>query len=298
MRIVIALGGNALLRRGEPPSIDRQRSNVARAASQMAGISAEHELVVTHGNGPQVGLLALQSEASSAAPPYPLDVLGAESEGLIGYLIQQALCSELPGREVLTCLTQVEVDPEDPAFRQPTKPIGPVMSAARARELERTLAWSLAPDGEGLRRVVASPEPRRIVEAATLQRLVEQGVLVVCAGGGGIPVRRRDDGSLEGVEAVVDKDLSAALLAAGLGADLLVLLTDVPAVYASWPARDEPIQKSTPEELRARTFDAGSMGPKVEAACRFAESGGRAAIGALQDVAALVQGTCGTRVST
>jgi carbamate kinase len=296
MRVVLALGGNALLRRGQPPTLELQQANVARAAREIASLGAEHQLIITHGNGPQIGLLALQAEASAEVPPYPLDVLGAESEGLIGYLIQQALCSALADREILACLTQIEVDRDDPAFARPSKPIGPVMPAAAARELAEERGWSLAPDGDGLRRVVPSPEPRRIIELPTLRRLVDQGVLVVCAGGGGIPVRRRDDGALEGIEAVVDKDLAAALLATELAAELLVLLTDVPAVYAGWPSRSEPIEQATPAQLRERAFEAGSMGPKVEAACRFAERGGRAVIGALDDAAALVRGECGTRI--
>ncbi len=298
MRLVIALGGNALLRRGEPLEAEVQRRNVARAADALAAVAQRHELVVTHGNGPQVGLLALQAEAYRDVAPYPLDVLGAESEGLIGYMIEQELAARLPGREVATLLTQVEVDPRDPAFARPTKPIGPRYDRATAEQLAARHRWQIAPDGDGARRVVPSPEPRAIVEMAAIRLLVGAGVTVICAGGGGIPVVRDAAGARRGVAAVIDKDLASALLARELGADGLVMLTDVPAVYLDWPApRQRPIARATPAELRARTFAEGSMAPKVEAACRFVESGGRfAAIGALEDAAALIDGRAGTRV--
>ncbi len=298
MRVVIALGGNALLRRGEPLDATVQRRNVRAAASAVAAVAREHEVVITHGNGPQVGLLLLQSEAYRAVAPYPLDILGAESEGMIGYLIEEELRNVLPGREVATLLTVVEVAADDPAFRRPSKPIGPVYTAAEARRLAVERGWRMAPDGRRWRRVVPSPEPRRIIEIAAIRLLVAAGVIVVCAGGGGIPVVVDPAGGLRGVEAVIDKDLSATLLATTLEADALLLLTDVDAVYAEWGTPwARPLRRATAAELRAMAFAPGSMGPKIEAACRFVESGGRfAAIGALADAALLLRGGAGTRV--
>ncbi|HEX6390408.1 MAG TPA: carbamate kinase [Solirubrobacteraceae bacterium] len=298
MRVVAALGGNALLRRGEPLDAATQRRNVSVAAKALAAIAAEHELIVTHGNGPQVGLLALQAEAYQAGGVYPLDVLGAESEGMIGYLLQQGLRNTLPGRAVATVLTQVVVDPRDPAFGSPSKPIGPVYEPAEAAALAAARGWAVQPDGPHWRRVVASPEPATIVELETIRLLVDAGVLVICAGGGGVPVVAAPDGTLTGVEAVVDKDLAAALLAIELEADALLLLTDVTAVQTGWgthEARD--VREATPAELRRLDLAAGSMGPKVEAAGRFAEiTRGSAVIGALDDAAALLRGEAGTRV--
>jgi len=299
MRIVIALGGNALLRRGEPAEAGTQRRNVATAVAAIADVARDHEVIVTHGNGPQVGLLALQGEAYGAVAPYPLDVLGAESEGQIGYLLDQELLNALGGRPVATLLTQVIVDLDDPGFAHPTKPIGPVYDHATAEQLAAERGWAIAPDGAHYRRVVASPEPRSIVELVTLKLLVAAGVLVVCVGGGGIPVAVDRDGRLHGVEAVIDKDLAAALLARGLGADALLLLTDVPAVQAEWGtpgARD--IGRATPDALRRLSFAAGSMGPKIEAACRFADAtGGLTGIGALADARAILEGERGTLIA-
>ncbi len=293
-RIVAALGGNALLRRGESPDAATQQRNIDTAVRALAALAQQHELVVTHGNGPQVGLLALQSAAYGDVAPYPLDVLGAESEGMIGYLVEQGLENALPGRRVATLLTQVVVDAGDPAFARPTKPIGPVYDAETAATLARERRWAVAADGPGFRRVVASPEPREIVELEAIRLLVEAGIVVVCTGGGGIPVTR--NGALHGVEAVIDKDLAAALLAAELGADFLLLLTDVAAVEADWGSPSaRPIREAAPAELRASTFAAGSMGPKVEAACRFVErTGGTAGIGALADAGEIVAGRRGT----
>ena len=299
MRIVVALGGNALLRRGEPPTADNQRRNVQVAAAALAPLARAHQLVITHGNGPQVGLLALQGAAVPAAEAYPLDILDAETEGMIGYLIEQELVGLLPaGQQCATLLTQIEVDPHDPAFHSPDKPIGPVYDAAQARRLARERGWSVARDGEHFRRVVASPRPLRILEFGVIDQLVAQGVVVICAGGGGIPVVRRADGSLVGVEAVIDKDAASALLAHELDADALLLLTDVDAVYRDWgTARASPLHRVTPETLRRHSFAAGSMAPKVEAACTFVERGGRlAAIGALADAEAILRGAAGTRV--
>jgi carbamate kinase len=295
-RIVAALGGNALLRRGEPPDAATQQRNVDVAVHALAELAREHELVVTHGNGPQVGLLALQSAAYSEVDPYPLDVLGAESEGMIGYLVEQGLENALPDRRVATLLTQVVVDGRDPAFQRPTKPIGPVYDQTTAATLAHDRRWSIARDGSGFRRVVPSPEPREIVELDAIRMLVEAGIVVVCAGGGGIPVTR--NGSLRGVEAVIDKDLAAALLAEQLEADVLLLLTDVAAVEADWHTPNaRPIRSASPDELRAMTFAAGSMGPKVEAACRFVERTGRiAGIGSLADAREIVAGRRGTLI--
>ena len=254
--------------------------------------------MVTHGNGPQVGLLALQGEAYHGVEPYPLDVLGAESEGMIGYLLDQELVNGLGGRDVATLLTQVIVDADDPAFARPEKFIGPVYERAHAERLAAERGWAIAADGNFWRRVVASPEPRSIVELQTIRLLVNAGVLVVCAGGGGIPVVVDRDGRLRGVEAVVDKDRAAALLAAGLGADALLMLTDVNAVQLGYgTAGARALHDVDVAQLRAHSFAAGSMGPKVEAACRFAEkTGGLAAIGSLADAAAILRGERGTRV--
>jgi carbamate kinase len=297
VRVVAALGGNALLERGERPTAEAQQARVERAAAALADVARAHDLAVTHGNGPQVGLLALQSEALPDVPGLPLDLLGAETEGLIGHQLELALRNAVPEREVATLLTQTEVAEDDPAFAQPTKPVGPVYAEDEARRLAAARGWSVAPDGGGLRRVVPSPAPRRILEQAAVERLLGAGMLVICAGGGGIPVVRRPGGGHRGVEAVVDKDLVAAWLARALGADALLLLTDVPAVYRDWPGRREPFGAVAPATLRGRRFAPGSMAPKVEAACAFVEGGGRlAAIGALGDAAALLAGEAGTRV--
>ncbi|MDA0352723.1 MAG: carbamate kinase [Chloroflexi bacterium] len=299
MRLVVAFGGNALLRRGESQEEDAQRRNIREAVRVLATLARDHDLVVTHGNGPQVGLLALASEAYREVKPYALDVLGAESQGMIGYLLAEALHDELPDRQIAPLLTQVVVDHDDPAFAHPTKFIGPVYDHTEATRLSEERGWSIAPDGDHWRRVVPSPEPRAILELPTIALLVEAGVLVICAGGGGVPVIVTPEGATHGVEAVVDKDLTAALLARQLEADALLLLTDVPAVMADWRTPSErPIRSATPEALRALEFAPGSMAPKVEAACRFAEQTGRTAyIGALLDAPSMLAGTVGTQVS-
>ncbi len=298
MLVVAALGGNALLLRGQPADAGTQRANIATAVGAIAELAREHDVVVTHGNGPQVGLLALQGEAYHGVEPYPLDVLGAESEGMIGYLLDQELVNGLGGRDVATLLTQVIVDEDDPAFERPEKFIGPVYEHSHAERLAAERGWSIAADGNLWRRVVASPEPRSIVELQTIRLLVNAGVLVVCAGGGGIPVVVDRDGRLRGVEAVIDKDRAAALLAAGLGADALLMLTDVGAVQLGYgTAGARALHDVDVAELRAQSFAAGSMGPKVDAACRFAEeTGGLAAIGSLADAAEILRGKRGTRV--
>lgn len=297
MLVVIALGGNALLQRGQPLEAEIQRQNVRKAAAAIAAVARHHQVVVTHGNGPQVGLLALQGEAYPSVRPYPLDVLVAETEGTIGYLLEQELRNCLPTRQVVTLLTQIEVSPDDPAFSHPSKPIGPLYSEQEARKLAAERGWQIAPDGSSYRRVVPSPEPLRIIELPTIRLLVAVGALVVCAGGGGIPVILTPAGGWLGIEAVIDKDLAAALLAREMGADALLLLTDVEAVYQNWGSPTaQPLHQVTPQELRSYTFPPGSMAPKVEAACRFAERGGMAAIGKLADAPALLAGECGTVV--
>ena len=297
MRLVVALGGNALLRRGEPAEAAIQQTRVHEAADALSAVAREHELVITHGNGPQVGLLALEADAYTAIAPYPLDILGAESQGMIGYLLVQALGNALPGHEIAALLTRVVVDGDDPAFCHPTKPIGPVYDERDARRLAAAKGWTIAADGPSFRRVVPSPEPRRIVELGTIGRLVDAGVVVVCAGGGGIPVVAGREG-LTGVEAVIDKDLTAALLAEGLGADRFVMLTDVSSVERDWGSPEPlPIARTTPAELRRLRFAPGSMGPKVDAACRFVErTGGVATIGALGQLVDILAGVAGTQV--
>jgi len=297
MRVVIALGGNALLRRGEPAEAENQRQNVLQAASALAALASEHELVITHGNGPQVGLLALAADAYKAVAPYPLDVLGAESQGMIGYLLAQALRSRVE-QEVVAVLTQVIVDPHDPAFAEPTKPIGPVYNRDEAQRLAADHGWTVAPDGRSFRRVVASPKPQEIVELGAIESLLHGRAIVVCPGGGGIPVVA-DGRRLNGVEAVIDKDLTAALLAEKVGAQRLVMLTDVPYVERNWgSAAAEPIKHATPASLRQMMFAPGSMGPKIEAGCRFVErTGGEAAIGSLAELAAVARGHAGTQIA-
>ena len=273
--------------------------NATLAASVLADIASEHRLVVTHGNGPQIGLLALQAEAYRDVRSYPLDLLGAETEGMIGYLLERELANALPERHIASLLTQTVVDALDPAFRRPTKPIGPMYEECAARKLAEERGWSVAPDNDGWRRVVASPIPRSVVELSTVKLLLEHDVIVVCAGGGGVPIVIDNEGARHGVEAVVDKDATTAMLARDLGADLLLLLTDVPEVQLGWGTADaRPIHHVTDRELQAHQFAAGSMAPKVAAAASFvSKTGARAAIGALADAAALVTGKCGTQVT-
>lgn len=299
MRIVIALGGNALLRRGQPMTADNQRANIRSAAERIAEIAAGNEIVVAHGNGPQVGLLALQAAAYVDVPAYPLDVLGAQTEAMIGYVIEQELGNLLPAEQPLaTILTMVEVDRDDPAFSHPTKPIGPVYPRDHAVVLAADAGWSIAPDGDGFRRVVPSPKPTRIFEIRPIRQLLDQGTIVICAGGGGIPTMFDEHGDLHGVEAVVDKDATSAMLAEELGADLLVIATDVDGVYLDWATPEQRrLDHATPDELAALGFAEGSMGPKVDAASRFVRATGkRAVIGALEELAGLVGGTTGTTV--
>lgn len=305
MKIVIAIGGNALLRRGQQPSAENQLANIRRAAMQLARVAALHDLVLTHGNGPQVGLLALQSSAyasvDASTQPYSLDVLGAQTEGMIGYLLEQELANRLPdSRTVCTLLTRVEVDPNDPAFKHPTKPIGPVYTATQAQQVSTEKSWAMAPDGTGMRRVVASPLPLRVLGLAPICLLLAHHAVVIAAGGGGIPVARDvgDVKGLSGVDAVIDKDLCSGLLARELQVDCLVIATDVEAVYVDWgQPSQQALGKVMPQELAKHTFPAGSMGPKVEAACGFVlATGKRAVIGSLEHIEAMLAGTAGTQI--
>ena len=298
MRIVIALGGNALLRRGEEMTADNQRENIRIAARALAPIIEEHEVVISHGNGPQVGLLSLQSAAYKEVEEYPLDILGAQTQGMIGYMIEQELGNLLPiEKPIASILTMVEIDPEDPAFSNPTKPIGPVYSEKDAKQLAENKGWDIKRDGEYWRRVVPSPEPHRIFELRPIHWLLEKGTVVICAGGGGIPTSYVEKGKLEGVEVVIDKDKASSLLAFELDADLLIMATDTDGVYIDWGSDSkEIISKTTPEKISQYTFDSGSMGPKVEAACTFVErTGQRAVIGSLNDIKKMVNSLAGTQ---
>src|SRR5262245_3664463 len=301
MRVVVALGGNALLKRGEPMTADVQRGNVRTAAPALAAVARSHQLVLSHGNGPQVGLLALQAAAYPEVEAYPLDVLGAQTEGMIGYVLEQELGNLLPFEvPFATILTMIEVDPSDPAFKDPTKFVGPVYDKAQADALAEEKGWAFKPDGDYWRRVVPSPEPKRIFEIRPIRWLLEQNAVVICAGGGGVPTMYQpgEDRLLVGVEAVIDKDLASQLLAREVGADVLVMATDVDGVYTGWGTPEQRrLERVTSSELRAMPFAAGSMGPKVEAAVRFVEgTGKRAAIGGLTDIEAIVAGDAGTQV--
>jgi len=300
MRVVVALGGNALLRRGQELNAENQRHNIRVAVHQLAQVHQDHQLVIAHGNGPQVGLLALMDAAYTSVEPYPLDVLGAETVGMIGYMIEQELGNIIPFEDhIVTILTQIVVDPGDPAFDQPTKPVGPVYGREAAGQLEREKGWAMAPEGVHFRRVVPSPLPRQIIEIEAIRMLVEQGVIVICAGGGGIPCAYDDGGKLYGVEAVIDKDLASGLLARGVAADALVMLTDVPRVYADFGTkRQRAIRSAHPDAIEKLSFAAGSTGPKVEGACRFVrETGGWCAIGQLSDLVGIMEGRCGTLIA-
>jgi carbamate kinase len=299
MRIVIALGGNALLQRGQPMTAENQRANIRVAAERIAAVTSGNQIVIAHGNGPQVGLLALQAAAYTDVAPYPLDVLGAQTDAMIGYVIEQELGNLLPFEQPLaTLLTMIEVDRDDAAFLHPTKPIGPVYDRDTAERLAAVSGWTIAPDGDKFRRVVASPKPKRIFELRAIRSLLEQGTIVICAGGGGIPTMYGEDDKLHGVEAVIDKDLASALLAEQLAADLLVIATDVDGVYTGWGTPEQVrLARVTPAELARLELPAGSMGPKVAAACSFAGNTGKeAVIGSLADIADIVTGTAGTRV--
>lgn len=301
MRVVVALGGNALLKRGEPMTAENQRSNVRSAAPALAAVAGAHQLVLSHGNGPQVGLLALQAAAYEEVDPYPLDVLGAQTEGMIGYVLEQelgnAMARDVP---IATILTMVQVDPGDPAFKNPTKFVGPIYTRADADMLAQKKDWTFKADGDSWRRVVPSPQPLHIFEIRPIRWLLSHGVVLICAGGGGVPTMflPAAQTTLVGVEAVIDKDLASELLASEVEADLFVMATDVDAVYADWGLPEQrALGRVTVDELRKIEFPAGSMGPKVEAACQFVEAtGGRAAIGSLTQIQQIVEGEAGTQV--
>ena len=300
MRIVVALGGNALLRRGQPLTAEAQRDNVKTAAHALAQIAIDNELIITHGNGPQVGLLALQGAAYKPDELYPLDVLGAQTEGMIGYMIEQEMGNLLPfERPFATLLTMIEVDPEDPAFAEPTKFIGPVYDEAEARRLAEENNWAIKADGDKWRRVVPSPLPKRIFQIRPIKWLLEKNTIVIAGGGGGIPTMYDKDKKLIGVEAVIDKDLASELLARELQADLFIMATDADAVFLDWNTPEQRgIKRINPTAASEYQFAAGSMGPKVEAACQFTESTGKAAaIGALVDLERIVEGAAGTTIS-
>lgn len=307
MRVVVALGGNALQRRGEVMTAENQRNNVKIAAKELAKVAKTHQLVIAHGNGPQVGLLGLQNDAyarhvDGKVTPYPLDVLGAQTEGMIGYMIEQELGNELPFEVPLaTILCQTEVDANDPAFQNPTKFVGPVYTKEDAERLAAEKGWTVKADGEYYRRVVPSPKPKRIFEMRPIKWMMEKGTVVIAAGGGGIPTMYDGSGRrLGGVEAVIDKDLSSSLLAREVEADYFVIATDVKSVFVGWGTPEaKAIKMAHPDDMDKLGFAAGSMGPKVEAACEFARlTGKRAVIGALEDIELIVQGKAGTIVST
>lgn len=303
MRAVVALGGNALLRRGQPMTIENQRVNVAVACGQMAPVAEAHDLVICHGNGPQIGLLALEGAAYTKVPVYPLDVLGAETQGMIGYLVELELGNRLPAeRPLATLLTMIEVDPADPAFADPSKPIGPIYDQAEATELETERGWTFRPDGDHLRRVVPSPAPKRIIQERQIRGLLNAGCVVICAGGGGIPTAYDADRQLSGVEAVIDKDHASGLLAKDVSADVFVMATDTPAAYIGFGTDEQrAIVAAHPDAILAEhgdEFAAGSMLPKVVAACDFARATGKpAVIGQLADIQDLVDATAGTCIS-
>ena len=302
MRILIALGGNALLKRGQAMAYQTELSNVRKASQQILSLYRDNELIITHGNGPQVGLIALQQEAfKDTVPAYPLDAMGAQSIGLIGYMIQKELTAILgPDSKIVSVLTQTEVDKDDPAFSHPTKPVGPVYEKQTADRLMQEHGWTMAKDNEHYRRVVASPDPKRILGLSALQTLIDSGHLIICCGGGGIPVYFKNSGELVGAEAVIDKDLASSLLAASLKADLFIIATDVKGIFLNWEQPNQKlIRQTSPAFLRQQKFATGSMGPKVEAACRFVEKTGRTAVvGSLEEIEDLAVGLAGTRIGT
>lgn len=295
--VVVALGGNALLRRGQPLEADIQRKNINIAVKTISEIAKEYNVVLVHGNGPQVGLLALQGLEYKKVNPYPLDVLGSETQGMIGYMLMQEFKNQMPNTHISCMLTQMRVDPNDPAFADPTKPIGPIYEQAEANEMAEKYSWTIKADGKHFRRVVPSPQPKGIIEHDAITTLIEKGHLVICAGGGGIPVKF-EGGCLVGVEAVIDKDMSAAFLAKQLNADALLILTDTDAVYLDWGKPSQhAISTTTPKALSQYSFDSGSMGPKIDASCEFINQGGKfVGIGSLEDGLRILQGKAGTNI--
>lgn len=296
MKIVIALGGNAMLQRGQPLEADLQKENIRIAAQAIAQLSDQHQVILTHGNGPQVGLLALQNAAYDKVSPYPLDTLGAQTAGMIGYMLNLELRNLRPEMPIVTMVTETLVNQDDPAFNNPTKFVGPVYSEAAAQSLAAEKGWQMKADGEYFRRVVPSPKPQRVIEGNTVRQLSERGAFVICAGGGGVPVYQNNDGQFEGVEAVVDKDLTSSILATQLQADVLIIMTDVEAVSVNYGKPDaKAIRRATPEAMESMNFAAGSMGPKVEAAIEFVRSGGKmAAIGSLNRALDILTSDSGT----
>ncbi len=300
MRIVVALGGNALLKRNEPMTVGNQRRNVRKAAEALAPIAREHELIISHGNGPQVGLLALQASLYSETEDIPLDILGAQTEGMIGYMIEQELGNILPFEQPFaSILTMVEVHGDDPAFKHPTKPIGPLFEEAEAKKLMNNKKWQMINEGNKWRRVVPSPVPHRIFQMRPIKWLLEKGTIVICTGGGGIPTVYNEEGILTGADVVIDKDYASALLAKELEADLYIMATDADAVYVNWgTTRAKALGHITYNDIKGYDFAAGSIGPKIISACWFAEkTGKKAAIGALSDLEKMVSGEKGTIVS-
>lgn len=297
MRIVVALGGNALLKRGEPPEADTQRKNVEKAAVSIAEVATIHQVILTHGNGPQIGLLALEAEAYRDVDPYPFHLLGAESQGMIGYLLIESLGNLMPGSHISALMTRVLVDADDPAFDSPSKPIGPVYEEKEAKRLSQKRGFAVAADGAFWRRVVPSPAPKEIVDLAEIRLLADAGFIVICAGGGGVPVVAQN-GGFKGVEAVIDKDRTSSLLATGVDAEMLLILTDVSAVAEGFESgRPRWIRRAPPRALRSEDFAPGSMAPKIEAVCRFVEETGKpAVIGRLDAARALMEGSAGTRI--
>lgn len=305
MRIVVALGGNALLKRGEPMTAQNQSANIRLAAEQLAKVKPKNELIISHGNGPQVGLLALQHAAYYAQDikiePYPLDVLVSQTVGMIGYMLQQELTNLLPETPTQTLVTQVIVDEHDPAFSKPSKPIGQVYTQAEAEKLAAEKGWTVMPDGQYYRRAVPSPKPQDVTGINAVKALLAQDHIVICGGGGGVPCVKNAQGQLTGVEAVVDKDLATAVIANHLDADLFIIATDVNAACVNFQKEGErKIAKANPAALEALSaeFAAGSMGPKVQAVINFVKATGKdAAIGSLSDIEDIVAGKAGTRVS-
>jgi carbamate kinase len=304
MRVVVALGGNALLRRGQPMTVENQRENVRTACDHIAPIAHEHELVISHGNGPQIGLLALEEAAYEEVADAPLDVLGAETQGMIGYLIEQELGNRLPFEKPLaSLLTMIEVDPDDPAFSDPSKPIGPLYGADDAAALAKERGWAFKKDGDSMRRVVPSPAPKRIFEHRPIRWLLDHGSVVICAGGGGIPTAYAGDGQLVGIEAVIDKDFASGLLARDIKADMLIMATDATNAFVGFGTpQQRAIRQANPDALLGQyesEFAAGSMLPKIKAACEFARATGKdGMIGALSDIDRMLTLDAGTRVST